>query len=162
MKNSGFTSIIRSPLISCALAIGACASPLTALAQTGSTVGTVYVPFLFQIDNQQMPAGLYHIDHEVSSLFLLRGPSHSAMVLTHPSASKAVAAQGFIAFRRIGSTYFLEGLRSAGENNGMECYESRAEKELLLESKKQAGSVTTLALNSSTGPEHFEGGPSGR
>ena len=148
MKNSGFTSIVRSTLISCALAIGACAFPLAALAQTALTVGTVYVPFLFQIDNQQMPAGLYRIDHEASSLFLLRGPSRSGMVLTHPAASKTVAAQGFIAFRRIGSTYFLEGLQSAGENTGMECYESRAEKEMLQESKKQAGSVTTLALNS--------------
>jgi hypothetical protein len=149
MKNSGLTSIFRSSLISCALAIGACASPLTALAQTGSTVGTVYVPFLFQIGNQQMPAGLYRIDHEASSLFLFRGPSRSGMVLTYPVASKAAAARGSIAFRRIGSTYFLEGLRSAGEDHEMECYESRAEKGLLQGSKKQADSLTTLALNTS-------------
>jgi hypothetical protein len=109
----------------------------------------VYVPFLFQVGNQQMPAGLYRIDHEASSLFLLRGASRSGMMLTHPAASKTVAAQGSIAFRRIGNTYFLEGLRSAGEDNEMKCYESRAEKELLQGSKNQPASVTTLALNSS-------------
>jgi hypothetical protein len=52
--------------------------PLTALAQTGSTVRTVYVPFVFQAGNQQMPAGLYRIDHQASSLFLLDGPTSSA------------------------------------------------------------------------------------
>jgi hypothetical protein len=149
MKIADFMSIICSRLISCALVIGACASPLTALAQTGSTVGTVYVPFLFQVGDQQMPAGLYRIDQESSSLFLLRGPSRSGMALTHPAASKTVATQGHIAFRRIGHTYFLEGLRSAGEDNVMECYESRSERELLQASRKQAASAITLALNSS-------------
>ena len=161
MKNSGVTSIIRLPLISCALAVGACASSLTALAQTGSTVGTGYVPFPFQIDNQQMPAGLYRVDREAGSLFQLRGPSRSGMVLTHPVASKSVAVQGAIVFRRIGSNYFLEGLRSAGHDNEMECYGSRTEKKLLQESKKQEVSVTTIALNPQLGSTSFEG-PSGR
>jgi hypothetical protein len=148
MKNSGFTSSLRSTLIPYALAVGACVPALPALAQTGSTVGTVDIPFVFHIDNQEMPAGQYRIDHEASTLLLLRGPSRSGVVLTHPASAKSVSARGFVAFRHIGETYFLEGLWPAGETNGMDCFESPAEKQLLEESKRQVRSVTMLAFNS--------------
>jgi hypothetical protein len=137
-----------STLIACTLVIGAYASTISAVAQSGTTVATVNVPFIFHIDQQEMPAGLYRIDHVSSTLFVLRGANRSASVLTHPTADTKVPAQGHIVFHRVGGAYFLQGLWSAGEKSGMACFESRAERQMLQESKQQVPSLTTLAVNS--------------
>ena len=138
----------RSTLIACTLLVSAYISTISAVAQSGTTVATVNVPFTFYIDKQEMPAGLYRIDHVSSTLFVLRGPSRSGAVLTHPTADRKVSTQGHIVFHRIGGTYFLGGLWSAGEKFGMACFESRAERQMLQESKQQVPSLTTLAVNS--------------
>jgi hypothetical protein len=138
-------TIVRSSLIACALAVGAFASTTSAVAQ--SEVATVNIPFAFHIDQQVLPAGLYHIDHESSSLFRLRGPARSGEVLTHPMAARQLATQGAVVFHRIGGTYFLGGLWSPGAKDGMECFQTRAEKEMLKESHQQVPSLTTVAFN---------------
>jgi hypothetical protein len=139
---------VRSTLIACALAVSAFASTKSAVAQLASTVATVNVPFPFQIDKKEMPAGLYQIDHESSTLFRISGPTQSGTMLTHPMAVSKVTTQGFVAFHRIGDTYFLGGLRIAGNNYEMACFQSQAEKRMLQESKQQVPSLTTLAFNS--------------
>jgi hypothetical protein len=139
---------VCSTLIACALAVGAFASAKSAVAQSTSTVATVNVPFAFLIDNREMPAGLYRIDHESSTLFRISGPSQSGTVLTHPIVVSKVTSKGFVAFHRIGATYFLGGLWIAGNNYGMECFQSRSEKRMLQESRQQVPSLTTLAFNS--------------
>jgi hypothetical protein len=136
---------VHSTLILCALAVGAIASTTSAVAQT--EIATVNVPFAFHIDRQEMPAGVYSIDHVSSTLFLLRGPSRSATVLTHPTAVKKVSAEGNVVFHRIGGSYFLGGLWSPGDDHGMECFQGPAEKQMLQESKKHVPDLTTLALN---------------
>jgi hypothetical protein len=137
---------VRSALIVCALAAGAFASTKPAVAQFA--VGTVNVPFAFHIDQQEMPAGLYRIDHESSSLYMLRGSSRSGMVLTHPTAIRKVPAQGFVVFHRIGNAYFLGGLWSAGDNHTMQCFRGKAETQMLQESNQQVPSLTMLAVSS--------------
>ena len=139
---------IRSTLVACALVVSACASTISAVAQSDTTVATVNVPFAFHIDKQEMPAGLYRIDHVSSTLFVLRGSNRSGTLLTHPTADTKAPAQGHVVFHRIGGTYFLGGLWSAGEKFGMACFESRAERQMLQESKQQVPSLTTLAVNS--------------
>jgi hypothetical protein len=138
----------RSTLIACTLVVSACASTISAAAQSGTTVATVNVPFAFHIDKQEMPAGLYRIDHVSSTLFVLRGENRSGTVLTHPTADTKMPAPGHIVFHRVGSTYFLGGLWSAGEKFGMACFEGQAERKMLQESKQQVPSLTTLAVNS--------------
>jgi hypothetical protein len=137
-----------STLIACTLVIGAYVSTISAVAQSGTAVATVNVPFTFNIDQQEMPAGLYRIDHVSSAMFMLRGANRSVMVLTHPTAETKVPAQGHIVFHRVGGAYFLGGLWSAGEKSGMACFESRAERQMLQESKQRVPSLTTLAVNS--------------
>jgi hypothetical protein len=134
------------------LAVGACFPASPALAQTGSAIGTVDIPFVFHLDDREMPAGQYHIDREEGTLLLLRGASRSAMVLTHPTGARSVFARGFVSFRHIGETYFLEGLWPAGEMNGMECSEGQAEKRQLQYSKSRVPNVTMLAFNSPSQP----------
>ena len=138
----------RSTLIACTLVIGAYASTISTVAQSGTTVATVNVPFTFYIDKQEMPAGLYRIDHVSSTLFVMSGANRSGTVLTHPTADAKVPAQGHVVFHRIGGTYFLGGLWSAGEKFGMACFEGQAERQMLQESKQQVPSLTTLAVNS--------------
>jgi hypothetical protein len=138
----------RLTLITCTLLLSAYVSTISAEAQSGTTVATVNVPFTFHIDRQEMPAGLYRIDHVSSTLFVLHGADRSGTVLTHPTADKKVSAQGHVIFHRIGGTYFLGGLWSAGDTFGMACFESRAEIQMLQESKQQVPSLTRLAINS--------------
>jgi hypothetical protein len=136
---------VRSALIVCALAVGAFASTKPTVAQ--SAVGTVNVPFPFHIDQQEMPAGLYRIDHESSNVYMLRGSSRSGMVLTHSTAIRKLPAQGFVVFHRIGDTYFFGGLWSAGDDHTMQCFRGKAETQMLRESNQQIPSLTTLAVN---------------
>jgi hypothetical protein len=139
---------IRSTLVACALVVSACASTISAVAQSDTTVATVNIPFTFHIDEQEMPAGLYRIDHVSSTLFVMSGANRSGTVLTHPTADAKVPAQGHVVFHRIGGTYFLGELWSAGDTSGMACFESRAERQMLQESKQQVPGLTTLAINS--------------
>ena len=138
----------RLTLIACTLVVSAYVSTISGVAQSATTVATVNVPFTFHIDKQEMPAGLYRIDHVSSTLFVLRGANRSGTVLTHPTADTKVPAQGHVVFHRIGGTYFLGGLWSAGEKFGMACFEGQAERQMLQESKQQVPSLTTLAVNS--------------
>jgi hypothetical protein len=138
----------RLTLIACTLVVSAYVSTISAVAQSGTTLATVNVPFTFHIDKQEMPAGLYRIDHVSSTLFVMSGANRSGTVLTHPTADAKVPAQGHVVFHRIGGTYFLGELWSAGDTSGMACFESRAERQMLRESKQQVPSLTTLAVNS--------------
>jgi hypothetical protein len=138
----------RLTLIACTLVVSAYVSTISAVAQSGTTLATVNVPFTFHIDKQEMPAGLYRIDHVSSTLFVMSGANRSGTVLTHPTADAKVPAQGHVVFHRIGGTYFLGELWSAGDTSGMACFESRAERQMLQESKQQVPGLTTLAINS--------------
>jgi hypothetical protein len=150
MKRLSLTSITRSALIACALAIGVFASTPTAKAQSGSIFATVNISFAFQIGNQQMPAGLYQIVDIASNMLLLRGPGRAAgIVVTHPTTVRTAPTRGYVLFDRIGDAYFLRGLWSANNHYAMECFPGLAEKEMLRASKKPAPGLTTLALNSS-------------
>ena len=63
----------RLTLIACTLVVSAYVSTISAVAQSGTTLATVNVPFTFHIDKQEMPAGLYRIDHVSSTLFVMSG-----------------------------------------------------------------------------------------
>jgi len=107
----------------------------------------VNVPFAFHAGNRQMPAGAYLIEHPSSTVFILRGPGAAGVIVgTHPEAVKAVPSQTFVTFHRVGDRYYLGGFWTAGNDNGMECYPSRAEKEAL-EALRRDETQTTLALN---------------
>jgi hypothetical protein len=138
----------RLTLIACTLVVSAYVSTISAVAQSGTTLATVNVPFTFQIDKQEMPAGLYRIYHVSSTLFVMSGAKRSGTVLTRPTADTKAPARGHVVFHRIGGTYFLGELWSAGNTSGMACFESRAERQMLRESKQQVPSLTTLAVNS--------------
>jgi hypothetical protein len=149
MKNSKLTSILSSTLIAGALAIGSLASTPFAAAQSGETLAKVTIPFAFQSGDHQMPAGMYRIDRESQYLLVLHGPSNATgIVFMHPAIASETPTHGKVVFDRSGGKYFLRQIWKAGNNEGLECSKSRAEKETLQAQNKQAPSSVELALNS--------------
>jgi hypothetical protein len=149
MRNSRFASFFDPTLIACVLMIGALMSAIPAKAQWQSTIGTVNIPFAFHAEDREMPAGMYRIVRESDSLLMLRGPNQEVgHVSVHRTMAAKAPAQGLAVFHRYGDRYFLGGFWTAGDSYGMECFKSRAEKEMLRTSKQQVPDLTTLAFNS--------------
>ncbi len=152
MKNTRLTSILSSSLIAGALTIGSLASTQSALAQSETALAEVNIPFSFQTATQTMPAGTYRIDQESGYLVLLRGPKHAEFVMMHGTSRSRAAEHGSVVFDRAGDKYFLRQIWTAQSTDGLECAKSRAEKESLLASNKQAPTSIELAFNSV--PQH--------
>ena len=153
MKNTRLISILGSSLIACALTIGSLASTQYASAQSGTPLAKVNIPFAFQMGTQTLPAGMYRIDRESGHLVLLRGPGQAAgFVDMHDAIRFRAAAHGTIVFDRYGDKYYLHQIWTAGSTDGLECPKSRAEKESLQATNKQAPDSTEVAFNSV--PQH--------
>jgi hypothetical protein len=149
MKNTRLTSILGSSLIACALTFGLLASTQSASAQSSTTLAEVNIPFAFQTGSQTLPAGMYRIDRESNHLILLRGPRQAAGFVTMHDAVKSHAPDhGTIVFDRYGDKYYLRQIWTAGDNVGLECPKSRAEKESMQAKNMQSPSSTELAFNS--------------
>ena len=149
MKNTRLTSILSSSLIAGALTIGSLATTQSALAQSETALAEVTIPFSFQTSNQTLPAGTYRIDRESTHLIRLEGPRNTGgFVVTYDAVKSHAPEHGSIVFDRYGDKYYLRQIWTAGDNLGMECPKSRAEKESQLAQNKQAPSTIELALNS--------------
>jgi len=149
MRNLRFASLLSTPLIVSLLTIGALMSSLSAKAQWEVT--TVTIPFAFQTEYQKMPAGVYRIKNVSENLLLLHGPNQVAtLVPVHAAIAKETPTKGSVVFHRYGETYFLGEFWTASAKDGAECFKSRAEKEMILASKHQVPSMTTLAFDSVT------------
>ncbi len=147
MKNQRFNSILSSILIACALTIGSFASAPRASAQS-TAVAEATIPFTFQTDHQTFPAGTYRIDRESGQVVLLRGSGNSSgLILMHEAVALHPANHGKLVFDRYGDKYFLRQIWTAGTNAGLECPKSRAEKETLQATNKQAPDSTEVAFN---------------
>jgi len=108
----------------------------------------VKVPFSFQAGDQHMPAGMYLITQPSTDVIRLDGPSTVGVIfLTHQERARKAHDKACVTFHRVGERYFLKGIWSANERDGMELYPSRAEKETL-EATIHPPNLTTVALNS--------------
>jgi len=144
MRNTRRSSITCSTLIACALSFGALASAPSAEAQNSLIVK---VPFTFQVETQKMPAGTYQIERVSNSMLLLRGPDQSThFMFAHAEQTPNAPAKSSVVFHRYGDTYFIGQVWTAGHTDGLECYKSRAEKDILLTSNRSVASLTQLIL----------------
>ena len=147
MKNHRFNSILSSSLIACALTIGSFASAPQALAQS-TNLAEVTIPFTFQTDHQTFAAGTYRIALQSDHLVLLRGPGNSyGMILMNDAVNVHPSDHGKLVFDRYGNKYFLRQIWTAGTGVGLDCPKSRAEKETLQATNKQAPDSIELAFN---------------
>jgi hypothetical protein len=144
MRNFPFASCLTIPAIASFLTIGISMSPTFAKAQAGPS--TVTIPFAFQAEQREMPAGVYQISKASDNLVLLRGPNEVAtFVLVHAAIAQKTSSQGSVVFHRYGQTYFLGEFWTASTKTGAECFKSQAEKEMILASKHPVPSTITLA-----------------
>jgi hypothetical protein len=150
MKNTRLTSILGSNLIASALMIGSLASTQSASAQSPTPLAEVNIPFAFQTTNQSLPAGKYRIGLESNHVILLQGPHQAGgFVMSHDAIRTHAPNHGTVVFDRNGDKYYLRQIWTAGSTVGIECPESRAEKESMLQAKsKQAPDSFELAFNS--------------
>lgn len=139
MKNTRLTSILGSGVIASALAIGSLASTQFASAQSSTTVAEVTIPFAFQASSEVLPAGTYRIVSESNNLIRVQGHgSTGAFVMTHDAIKATAPNQSMLVFDRYGDKYYLHQIWTAGENTGLECPKTRAEKESQLAQNMQA------------------------
>jgi hypothetical protein len=150
MKRLSLTSITRSALVACALAIGVFASTLTAKAQSGTLIGIANVPFAFQVGSLEMPAGVYEIHRASTNVLTLKGKANreTVFMLVHATETRKAQDQGNLVFHRFGDTYFMGQIWEAGVNFGAECTKSQAEKEIARAENRPAAGLTQVAFNS--------------
>lgn len=106
----------------------------TGISYAGQPALCVNVPFAFQAGDQEMPAGEYRLETEVTGagqFQLLRQVDGDAVVIlmTLPVESKAENPDPALIFHRYGQTYFLAQIWSGGAD-GRELFKSNREKEM--------------------------------
>jgi hypothetical protein len=147
MKSTRLSSILSSGFIACALAIGSLASTQSASAQT--TIAKVTIPFDFQTGRQTLPAGTYQVERESANLILLQGPGNASGFVLMQAASRSKAPDhGMLSFDRTGGKYYLRQIWTAGNQTGLECPKSHAEKAALVATNNEAATTVELAFNS--------------
>lgn len=103
----------------------------TVIAQ-GQGVVRAKIPFSFNVAGKSMPAGEYLINKTgQSSLFLIRGESKAAYVLTNSKNSTKSVDKTKLVFRRYGDQYFLGQMWSRGESSGVTFPVTGAERKII-------------------------------
>ena len=94
---------------------------------------TVDLPFAFQVNNKQLPAGKYQVKAEAGhAVVLLRSVDckQAMFSLSMPIESKKNHADSTLVFRRYGDRYFLSQIWVGGSNSGRGLPTSAAEREV--------------------------------
>jgi hypothetical protein len=103
--------------------------PLAAQVENGVDFTT---PFPFYAGNVKLPAGTYRITSlsVAAKVLLLRNTTgtHEAMVSFIPTSSVDPNKDSDVTFDKIGDTGYLRGLSVAGETDGIEFAQSKAER----------------------------------
>lgn len=110
----------------------------------------VNVPFNFVAGGVPLSAGEYLAFHKSSTLIQLvrKDGRGSAWVWVKPSPAASGETTNQIVFNRYGDSYFLSQVRTRHDQQIHECYQCRAEKNLL--AQYPPSDVKTVALNVSS------------
>jgi len=107
---------------------------------------TVDLPFAFQVNNKQLPAGKYQVKAEAGhAVVLLRGVDckQAVLSLTTPIDSKKTRGDSTLVFSRYGDRYFLSQIWVGGSNSGRGLPTSAAEREVAQRWAKSGPKPTT-------------------
>ncbi|HZY62690.1 MAG TPA: hypothetical protein VFE38_09200 [Edaphobacter sp.] len=102
-------------------------------AQVPETVAVANIPFAFQIDSQQMPAGKYTFDVRGPNLLQISGNSGSAIMAVYWDSAKKPSSIGSIGFNRYGNRYFLRNVHFRGSDYFLASSTSSAERRMQLQ-----------------------------
>ena len=119
MKNIRFVSLLVAALV------------MGSVAQAQQTHVRSSVPFRFQIGDKMYEAGDYTIQQLGNSAAALRieltGGPNLAMVLSNTCSSSKPVDETKLVFHRVGNTYFLSRIWTAGYSQGREFRVSKTE-----------------------------------
>ena len=150
MKTSRINTILRSAILSSAVAIGLFASTTNAQAESSYHV-RVRIPFAFKAGSKQMPAGLYDISFPSSHLVLFQdldpGKVVTASLMATPSGDGTFQTNGRLVFHQYGDQYFLREVWRSGSTSGVTCDASPEERAILRSQNQQAVTGAQVALN---------------
>lgn len=122
---------------------------LTSAFAQSSQMLTVDLPFAFQVNNQQFPAGKYEVKAEADhAAVLLRSIDCKRAIfsLSNPIQSEKTRTVGSLVFRRYDDRYFLSQIWMPGGNSGRTLPASRAERELTLRLAKSGPKPDTEVI----------------
>jgi hypothetical protein len=89
------------------------------------------VPYTFQVENRQMPAGQYLVKWMGGRLHISRADgSYSATFLALPVEGKVTQSQSRLVFNNYGDTHFLSAVYFAGQEQSRELLKSKLEMQL--------------------------------
>jgi hypothetical protein len=147
MKTSRINTILRSAILSSAVATGLFASTTNAQTQ----ISRARIPFAFRAGSKQMPAGLYDISFKSDRLVLFQdrdpGKYVTAFVRVIPSQGGEFRTNGRLMFNRYGDQYFLREVWQRGSADGVTCTPSAEERAILRLQDQQPVTGTQVALD---------------
>jgi hypothetical protein len=137
-------SILKLSLIAAVFTLASTLSTLNA--QSPYDLAQFKVPFAFEIGSVHFASGTYNIGKLNQVTLAVRGYGGGAFASMKPDSNGETIASNKLIFRRIGNQYFLREVWTAGSDDHLVAYESKAEKQAL---------ETALAANHSpsTGEE---------
>ena len=107
---------------------------LTSAFAQSSQLLTVDLPFAFEVNNQQFPAGHYKVSVEAGhpAVLLQDVKSKQAMyTISSPIRSEKIREVGALVFSRYNDRYFLSKIWMTGTDSGRDLPPSRTERELV-------------------------------
>lgn len=102
-------------------------------AQSLGTTVIADIPFAFQIDSQQLPAGKYRLETQGNGIMWVKSNSASGVMLVMADHLNTPATKGAVVFHHYGNQYFLREVRTAGSGDTLWSTETKAERRAKVE-----------------------------
>ena len=105
------------------------------------------IPFDFVVADRSFPAGSYTVRSLSPNIVLVQSADYktSGIVSTLGKQNGTAATKTKLVFRRYGKTHFLAELWTAGNNDGREIRECKAEREMIASMKSQEEKTSVAA-----------------
>jgi hypothetical protein len=115
-------------------------------AQIERTVGSVNVPFAFDVGLHHYPAGVYDMQTLGNSILVIRGASRSGLATMRVDKDVAPAEKATAVFLVYGNKRVLQEVRGSGPGQHLVFYQSKAERRETLASTSAHPVGIQLAL----------------
>jgi hypothetical protein len=107
---------------------------LPASAQSSQYLMTIQIPFEFQVNEKQLPAGKYVIrrDQQTPQLLLIQCPEQNIWMAVHtiPHSLSEQPSRGSLIFKDYGEKRFLSEVKLLGRRDGYALIKSKAERRM--------------------------------
>jgi hypothetical protein len=137
-------SSLKNAIMIAALAL----LPFAAVRASGQNNTQVNIPFAFQANHVNLPAGHYRViasDSSVTFIDLNTGQAQ-AMLLTRDESPRGVPSRGRLEFYVSGSRYVLTGLQFAGSSDHIVMLRQPKKERVVAQNPNPAGDTIEIAM----------------